>query len=75
MEFLIPWVLFGEQEEEPFTPHHDHRMEKTDGNLVSLRVTGHLRPSTLWGSLVGRISAAFSCFCHFDKGIILLPGS
>jgi hypothetical protein len=34
-----------------------------DGNwvLVSLRVTGHLRPSTLRGSPVGRIADSMDC--------------
>jgi hypothetical protein len=43
-----------------------------DGNWVSLRVNGHLGPSTLRGSFVGRIaltpedSSGLISFCHLD---------
>jgi hypothetical protein len=52
-----------------------------DGNWVSLRVNGHLRPSTLRGSLVGRtspitkVSVGFGLYHHLDVGTILLPES
>jgi hypothetical protein len=51
-----------------------------DGNWVSLRVNGHLRPSTLRGSLVGRVSlttevsVGFGLNHHLDEGDNNLTG-
>jgi hypothetical protein len=56
-------------------------MTVIDGNWVSLRVSGHLRPSTLRGSLVDKVSlttevsVGFKLCHHLDGGTIIVPES